>query len=118
VVAAIYEILVRNGRGPYNVAPPDHIPISELARETNRRTWKLPFWLAHGSALLAWTLRLPIHEWPPGLLYFVRDPWVVAPVRLQRELGFRFRYGSLETLRQVIEGIEQRSSSSRGKAGL
>lgn len=113
VVNAIYEILIRNGRGPFNVGPPDHMPISELARMTNRRTWKPPFRLAHGVAWLAWTLRLPIHEWPPGLLYFVRDPWVVAPMRLQRELGFRFRYSSQETIHQTMEGIERRSRPSR-----
>lgn len=116
VVAAIYEILAHDGRGPYNVGPPDHVSLSELARRTNRRTWRPPFWLAYTAAWLAWKTRLPIHEWPPGLLYFVREPWVVAPVRLQRELGFQFRYSSIETLHQVVEGIERRSRSSRGEA--
>lgn len=116
VVAAIYEILAHDGRGPYNVGPPDHVSLSELARRTNRRAWRLPFWLAYTAAWLAWTIRLPIHEWPPGLLYFVREPWVVAPTRLQRELGYRFRYGSLDTLEETGRGIEQRSRSDRGGA--
>jgi len=114
VVAAIFEILVHDGRGPYNVAPPDHVGLSELARRTNRRTWRLPFTLAYAAAWLAWKLRLPFHEWPPGLLYFVREPWVVAPTRLQQELGFQFRYSSIETLHQIVEGIERRSQNHDG----
>jgi len=114
VVAAIYEILSHDGRGPYNVGPPDHLSLSELARRTNRRAWRLPFSLAYAAAWLIWKTRLPIQEWPPGLLYFVREPWVVAPARLQRELGFRFRYGSLDTLQQIVEGIARRSRNHDG----
>jgi len=113
VVAALYEILIHNGRGAYNVAPPDYLLFSQLALETNRRAWRLPFRLAYAVAWLVWTLRLPIQEWPPGVLYFVRDPWVVAPTRLQREMGYQFRYDSLETLRQTIAGIQQRRRSVR-----
>jgi len=35
-------------------------------------------------------------------------------VRLQRELGFRFRYGSLDTLQQIVEGIARRSRNHDG----
>jgi hypothetical protein len=49
-----------------------------------------------------WGLRLPGFEFPPGLLYFLRHPWVVAPRRLERELGFRFQYSSRDTLRELL----------------
>ena len=106
VVAAIDSILVKNARGPFNVAPPDSITISDLARETGRRVLKCPFWFAYGVHWLAWAIHFLNHESPAGFLYFVRYPWVVAPTRLQSELGHQFRFSSLDTLRRTL-GLER-----------
>jgi UDP-glucose 4-epimerase len=102
VVLAIDSILAADGRGAYNLGPPDWTCVSEVARETNRRALWIPFWLARFSAWLAWSVRLWIHETPAGFLYFARYPWVVAPQRLADEIGYQFRYTSTETLREII----------------
>jgi len=102
VVAAIHAILSADARGAFNVGPPDWVCISDVARETERRAFKLPFWLVRFVHGLAWTLRLPTLESPPGILHFVRYPWVVAPTRLQQELNYQFQYSCRETLLDII----------------
>jgi UDP-glucose 4-epimerase len=102
VADAIDTILTTGARGAFNVAPPDWIGISELARETGRRVLKLPFWLTYAVHWLAWAIHFVNHESPAGFLYFVRYPWVIAPARLQTELGYQFRFSSLDTLRHTV----------------
>jgi UDP-glucose 4-epimerase len=102
VVQAIDAILAADARGAFNVAPPDWITISDIARETGRRIFRVPFWLAYAAHGLAWWTRFPLHESPAGFLYFVRYPWVVTPARLQTELGYKFRFSTLEVLRQSV----------------
>jgi nucleoside-diphosphate-sugar epimerase len=102
VVQAIDAILAADARGAFNVAPPDWITISDIARETGRRIFPVPFWLAYAAHWLAWWTRFPLHESPAGFLYFVRYPWVVSPTRLQTELGYKFRFSTLEVLRQSV----------------
>ncbi len=105
VVAAMEAILLADGRGPFNVGPPNWTCTTEIAKETKRRAISLPFWLAWGSAWLAWNTRLWLHESPAGFLYFARYPWVVAPHRLLNELRFQFRYSSTETVRDIVKNL-------------
>lgn len=100
-VAATWEILRRDARGPFNVGPNDCVPLTKLARLTNRRVLKVPFWTFKLATTIWWGLRLPIFDFPPSLHDFIRHPWVVAPTRLQNELGFQFRYSSEETLLEM-----------------
>jgi len=102
VVGAIDAILSADARGAFNVAPPDWINLSDLARETGRRIFRCPFWLAYAVHWLAWAVRYPPHESPAGFLYFVRYPWVVAPARLEAELEYQFRFSTMDTLRQIL----------------
>ena len=111
VTAAILEILGRNGRGGFNVGPPDWITVTDLAKATKRHCINLPFWLCRYCAALAWFVRLPIHETPPTFLYFARHPWVVVSNRLQDEMGFQFRYSSLQTMNDYLNAKKQTSKN-------
>jgi UDP-glucose 4-epimerase len=102
VSAAIWCILTREGRGSFNIGPPDWIYMTDVARETGRRTIKVPFWVMTLASRVCWGLRIPFLRYPPGVNFYIRYPWVVAPRRLCEELGFRFRFSSLETLREVL----------------
>jgi UDP-glucose 4-epimerase len=102
VAAATWWILARDGRGPYNVAPPDWIHLSDVARESGRRTISIPFWMMKFASRVCWNFRLPFLRYPPGVNFYIRYSWIVAPRRLGDELGFRFRYTSLETLRDLL----------------
>lgn len=101
--AATWEILRRNARGPFNIGPADHVPLTKLARLTNRRVLKVPFWTFKLATTIWWGLRLPVFDFPPSLHDFIRYPWVVSPARLQNELGFQFRYSSEQTLLEMWE---------------
>ncbi len=116
VSAAIYEVLLRDGVGAYNLAPPDACTLSELAEATGRRWLKVPFWLGWFMAWLAWHARFPPHEYPPGFLEFVRYPWLAAPRRLRDELGFQFRYSSRQTLQIMADGKRNGAVGSRTAA--
>lgn len=105
MVDAIATILAANGKGPYNVAPPDWTFTSVLASETNRRLVTVPFWLAERAARLVWKTRLPFFHTPPGYLHFARYPWVVSPKRLCSELGFQFRFSSVDTIRETVRAM-------------
>ena len=105
VAAATWCILEANGRGPYNIAPPDWILLTDVARETGRRAVSIPWWAVHLASQLCWTLRLPLIRMPPSMTHYVRYPFVLAPTRLCRELGFQFRYSTLETLREMLRSM-------------
>lgn len=103
LVAATWCILEKGGRGPYNLGPPDWIRLSDVARETGRRTISVPLWMMNLTSKICWGLRLSLMPFPPALNLYIRYPWIVAPRRLSQELGFQFKYTSLETLRNLIE---------------
>ena len=107
VSAALERILLADGRGPYNIAPPDWMTLSAIAARIQRRTIRLPFRIARWLAGLAWLVRFPPHEYPPAFLHFVRYPWVIAPARLEQELGFHFRYTTEATLTSIVEQTPQ-----------
>ncbi len=101
--AATWEILRQNARGPFNVSPDDWQSLSKVGALTNRRTIKLPFWTLKFATTIWWNLRLPMFDFPPSLHDFIRYPWVIAPTRLTKELGFQFRYSSEQTLMEMWE---------------
>ncbi len=98
VVGAIQAILSANGRGSFNLGPPNHTTVADIARHTKRRVIPVPFWMAYAAGWVAWKSRFWLSEGPPGFLYFVRHPWIVAPDRLVDEIGYQFRFTSTETL--------------------
>jgi UDP-glucose 4-epimerase len=113
VVAAMLSILAAGARGPFNIGPPDWCLASSIAAETRRRTVHLPFRLMKVIHRLAWAAHLPGYEAPTEFLDFARYPWVVAPRRLEQELGFQFRYSSHATLQETV-----RSRQPAGKVRL
>ena len=110
--AAMLAILTAGARGAFNIGPTDWSSISEIAVETRRWTVRLPFWLARKVHGLAWSIRLPVTEAPVEFLDFARYPWVVAPRRLEQELGYQFQYTSRETL---LEIVHSRQSPEEGR---
>jgi UDP-glucose 4-epimerase len=103
VVGAIKAILAADGRGAYNVAPPNWTHLSEIASETGRWAIRLPFWFVYLVYKVGWFLRLPYPETRPGFLYFARFPWVVRSKRLEEELGFTFQYSTEQTMQSILD---------------
>ena len=98
---AVVEILARNCRGPFNIALRETLTFSQIAAVNPRKQIAIPFWLARTCAAIAWQLRIPSHELPPGFLYFCRYPWIALPNRLENELAFKFEYSVQQTLQEI-----------------
>lgn len=109
VAGATWEILRHESRGPFNIGPPDWVTLTEIARETKRLKFKIPFWMIVPVTTVWWALRLPLFEYPPGLLWFLRYPWVVEPRRLVNEIGYKFQYSSMDTLREMLRAHAARA---------
>lgn len=109
--AATWSILAHDAQGAFNVAPDDWLTQSEIGREMRIRSVRLPFWLVRVFAACWWRLRLPLVQVPPGLVYYLRYPWVIRPARLQDELGFTFQHGSRAALRSMLEVYDPQVAS-------
>jgi UDP-glucose 4-epimerase len=107
-VAATWHILRHSARGPFNIAPPDWLSLTEIAKITNRGAIKLPLWTIRMATTIWWSLRLPLFEFPPSLYEFIRYPWVVAPTRLQQELGFQFQYSTADTVLEMWQAFRRK----------
>ena len=120
VAGAIEAILASDGRGAYNIAPPDAITLSAIAAATRRRAIPVPFWIARMCHGLTGLFRLPIAETHRNFLYFVRYPWVVSPDRLIRETGYAFRFNSEETMHAILgiggDGAKKRPGAWFGES--
>lgn len=110
VAAATLAILTAGGRGPYNVAPADHLTQREIAAAMGIPAVWLPFWLVATAARAWWTLRLPWIRTPPGLAAHLRHPWLVDSTRLRRECGFACAYSSREAFAALLTGPTGRDS--------
>jgi len=100
VAHAIISILENNGSGPFNVAPPDSIKTTDMAKESGRKLLYVPYWFLFLLITVLWMLK--IAQTPPSVLNFHRYPWVVKPNRLE-ELKFQFSYSSKDTLKDFLE---------------
>jgi UDP-glucose 4-epimerase len=102
VAGAIIMILEKEGRGPFNLAPPDTVRVREAVALTKKPALYLPGKLAELLIDVSWRLRLPFLNAPPSFVDFLRYPWVLDSTRLRDELGYVFRYSTRETLEIML----------------
>jgi UDP-glucose 4-epimerase len=105
---ATLAILAASARGPFNVAPDDALTHREIARALGVPAVPVPSAVMAAIGRLWWTLRLPWLATPPGLVGYVRHPWVMSSARLREELGFGFDYTSAAAFAELVAGDEQR----------
>jgi UDP-glucose 4-epimerase len=89
VVGAIVALLDARAPGAFNVAADGTLRWGESARMIGLRTRRLSFKAARRIYAIAWALRAPRVESPPGNLSFVRYPWLVSNEKLKAETGWR-----------------------------
>ena len=106
---ATLAILLASARGPFNVAPDDAMTHREIARALGVPAIPMPYAVMAGIGRLWWTLRLPWLVTPPGLVGYVRHPWVMTAARLRDELGFAFDYSSAAAFAELVAGDDQRA---------
>lgn len=108
VSAATHAILTRNVTGPFNVVPVDSMSQVEMARLLHKPVLRISLSLARKLVWLAWWSYWPFHEYPAGMLNFIRYSWVAAPNRLRNELGFEFKHTTRDVFDEMVELTERR----------
>ncbi|MBW1989861.1 MAG: NAD-dependent epimerase/dehydratase family protein [Deltaproteobacteria bacterium] len=101
VARALLHLLLHAPAGPYNLAPPDAVELSEIYKMCGKRTFAVSDKTLIRAAALTWRLRLPPPASPPGFVDFVRYPWLVDPAKLL-STGYAFRYSSKETVEIML----------------
>jgi UDP-glucose 4-epimerase len=102
VARGTLAILVSGGRGAFNIAPEDALTQRQLAEAMGIPALSLPFFLVDALARTWWTLRLPWIATPPGLVHYLRHPWVMTSHRLKNECGFACTYSSWRAFRTLL----------------
>lgn len=102
VARATVAILAGSARGPFNLAPADALTHRQIASLLGVAVVPLPFVILAGMSRLWWLLRMPWFTMPPGLVSYVRHPWVMTSERLRRELGFEFEFSSSQAFRELL----------------
>jgi UDP-glucose 4-epimerase len=113
VAAATVAILRAAGRGPFNVAPADAVTQRDLARMMGVAAVPVPFFLVALASRAWWALRLPLLRTPPGLIHYLRHPWLMSSERLRRECGFEFNCSSREAFATLLAPVAPHSRGWR-----
>ena len=104
---AIVKALSADLRGIYNVAGPQPLPLSVIAREAGRRPLPLP------EALLAMLVgRAGLPRLSRGALAHIKYPIVVDAGPFRREAGFAHRFDELTTIHTYSEAFPAGGRSS------
>jgi UDP-glucose 4-epimerase len=95
-VALLEWMIAAAPPGTFNAAGPGVVSYREICRMAGKPCVPLPAWLLYPLVGLGWRLRLL--RFPPGLLDYIRYPWVADVSRLTERLGFRPRHSTRDAL--------------------
>ena len=102
VACGTLAILASGGRGPFNLAPESVVTQRQMAEAMGIAAIPLPFFLLEAFTRVWWTLRLPWIATPPGLVHYLRYPWVMTSRRLENECGFICSHSSGRAFRTLL----------------
>jgi UDP-glucose 4-epimerase len=98
VVSSIVLALEKRPRGVFNVAGPQPVPLSVIARECGRTVVPLP------DTLLELALgRMGLPTLPPGALSHIKYPIVVDASAFKKATGFAYKFDEAATMRAFTE---------------
>jgi UDP-glucose 4-epimerase len=97
---AFYLALVKDVRGAFNLAADEGLRYRELAKEIGKPFLAMPVWLIY--PLIEALYRLRIMPFGKAQLSYIRYPLSMNIEKIQRELGFKPRYTSRQTLQSFL----------------
>jgi UDP-glucose 4-epimerase len=89
--------------GAFNAVSKETMNLSEMAEASGGRFLRLPAKVAFGLNSLAWKLRLPVAEAPPGNLHYSRYRWTADNSRATEVLGWEPETSSREAYQEMVE---------------
>lgn len=93
----------RRPTGVYNLSGHSTVRYSELIRQINKPCLKIPYGCLVMGLKITWSLRLL--PFPPGMLDFIRYPWVADCSKFIKDYEFRPLYSSKEALNAYIKSL-------------
>lgn len=109
LVRIIYLTLRDKKNGVFNVGGDDTISLTEMVEKLGGILIPLPDKLLSFFNAIAWSLRLSfLSEFPNPALNMIRYPWVVNSDKLQRQLGFNYKYTTRKAFDDYAEFIKRR----------
>jgi len=97
---AFYLAAVKKVKGAFNLAADKGLRYSELARELGKPMISLPAWLIYPLVQLLFRLR--IVPFGKAQVDYIRYPLSMDISKIGKELGFRPKYSSGETVRTIM----------------
>jgi UDP-glucose 4-epimerase len=98
-------VLGRGTPGPYNLADPGELTVSELARALGWHSFPVPPGALDGLAELI--ARLPVVPAQAQWIESIRQPVLMDASKARRELGWEPEYDARETLRQMVAAAQE-----------
>ncbi|MBD0349295.1 MAG: NAD-dependent epimerase/dehydratase family protein [Thermoleophilia bacterium] len=99
--------IVRDVRGPFNLAAEPPLDADELGRTLDARPLPVPPGLVRGVMDATWRLRL--QPTPPGWLDLGRAVPLLSTERARTELGWEPRRSAVEAVLDLLDGIQARA---------
>ena len=106
LIDIICLLLEKQGAGIFNVGADGTITSKEMIGLLGNIAVRLPFKIMYMLTWLAWTLRLSfLAEFPSPALNLARYPWIVSSDKLKRELGYEYKYTTLEAYKDFAREV-------------
>lgn len=97
-LAEIMYLLLKNKKtGIYNLAADGTMTFDDMLQILGGWPLRIPVWLLWPMNNLMWNLRITfMTEFPSSSLNLIRYPWIASNEKVKRELGYEFRYTTME----------------------
>lgn len=105
VVRAIYEAVIEDHPGVYNLAPEDTTDLEFIRRN---RLGVVPVFSSIVKFGFEASRRLKLHYWQPSLLNYIIYRWTASSERIESEWGFEFKYTTEESLKNAAREVRAR----------
>lgn len=103
VARVFYQVLKSGESGNFHAVGQGVVSVSEVGELTGKPVVALPGWLVRPIIGLLWHLRAPLIEGPPGMLDFLRYPWLLDDRETRRKLGLSAPRTSRAVLKELIQ---------------
>jgi len=102
-VADLFSLLIeKRVNGPFNLGGDGVMRFSEVATKAGKKSMYVPTWIMKIAMKILWKMHLLV-EAPPGIMNYIMFPWVVDTTRAKKELGWKPKYNTEETLKIMLE---------------
>lgn len=116
LVEAIAGLILGKKKGIYNIGGDGTMTWSECATKVGLKSRKISFKTMYKIAAALWKMHAPRTESPPGMLYFLRYPWVVSNEKLKKEISWEPKYSTCDTFEVTIKAQEIGKDAPHGAA--